>query len=206
MPIQGGAGSELDKTAQQSEASRAKATQPKAVKPAPKPAPSPKPVRECLVVTGLGAKPEAERLIETMAKAGAKGQLRSRQESLPSLNWVLTEKYSSRHLALKALRHFQRRGIDSFLVTQGQWADAISLGLYQSSRLARDAQHRLRQKGIKAHIEPYERSKEVLSVRFPALSDKQATLLRKTVKPKQEGAEKEQIIACEGVASSGKSP
>lgn len=201
-----GTGNKPDGTAQPAEASSPETAQPEVVKKAPKPISSPKPVSQCLVVTGLESKLQAENLINALAKAGANGQLRSRQESLPSLNWVLTEKYPSRHQALQALRHFQRRGIDSFLVTQGQWADAISLGLYQSSRLARDALHRLLRKGIKAHIEPYERSREVFSVRFHALSDKQAALLHKTVKPKQEGAEKEQIIACEGVASSGKSP
>lgn len=199
-------GNTLETSAQTTETSASGAAQSELDTRPPDSAPSPKPASQCLVVTGLGAKPQAERLIKTMAAAGAQGRLRSRQQSLAPLNWVLTDRYSSRRQALKALRHFQRRGIDSFLVTQGQWANAISLGLYQSSRLAREAQHRLGKKGIRVHIEPYTRSREEFFVRFRALSGKQAAVLRKTVKPGQEDAEKERIIACEGVASPDKSP
>jgi len=160
----------------------------------------------CLVVAHIATEERAKSIVSAMGKAGAKGVTGSREEVLPPLNWVLTPRYDSRHAALRALRHFQRQGIDSFLVTEGKWTNAISLGIYHSGDAAHKVVRRLTARGVKARIEPYQRTQQIFFARFPALTPDQVTELRDQVQGSGDRSGAEQIIACQGVASTDKSP
>lgn len=160
----------------------------------------------CLVVVNIDSGSQARALVTDMADQGVKGEVRAREEPLPPLNWVLTPTYHSRSAALKALKSFQRQGVDSFLVTQGDMANAISLGIFQSASAAHQLIKKLKSRGIKARMAPYERSRKVYSARFPGLTRAQAAALRKRVAAPEKPLGNEQIIDCLGVASTDKSP
>ncbi len=163
------------------------------------------PAAVCMLVANIATEDRAKSLVAALDKVGAEGVIGSRQEPLPPLNWVLTRTYGSRHDALRALRNFQRQGIDSFLITEGQWANAISLGIYHSGAAAHKVVRRLAARGVDARIEPYERTQQVFFAKFPALTPDQVTALHRQVKPSSDQSGEEQIIGCQGVASTGKS-
>ncbi|WP_298453458.1 hypothetical protein [uncultured Marinobacter sp.] len=57
------------------------------------------------------------------------------ERPLPSLHWVIIPP-QPRSEALEQFREMQKRGIDSYLVTEGANRNAISLGLFESRRAA----------------------------------------------------------------------
>lgn len=160
----------------------------------------------CLLVVNIDSAAKAKALVTDMAGKGVKGEVRAREEPLPSLHWVLTPKYPDRAAALKALKRFQRQGVDSFLVTRGDMANAISLGIFQSETAAHHLMRKLKSRGIKARMAPYERTRTVYWARFPGLTRDQSAALRKWVAVPEKPPGDEQIIDCQGVASTGKSP
>lgn len=80
--------------------------------------------------------------------------------------WVYLPALSSYKEALTQLKALQKRKIDSFVVTSGQFANAISLGLFSQRALAERHQARMRQEGINAVVEVKDRTRREYWVHF----------------------------------------
>lgn len=68
--------------------------------------------------------------------------------------WVHLPRFSSRKAAFARNQELKRQKIDSFLVTKGERANAISLGIFSTEARAKRLQAILRKKGVDAKIKP----------------------------------------------------
>lgn len=98
----------------------------------------PSPERFCVRLGWFEAAEEAGE-----AAALIRGELDGREVTvteeaspLPPFFWVIIPPSASREAAQQRLTEIQRRGIDSFLVVEGEQANAISLGLFESREAA----------------------------------------------------------------------
>lgn len=73
--------------------------------------------------------------------------------------WVYLPPFADRPQAMRKLRELQARGVDSFLVTEGPGANAISLGSFTNRDSAVGLQSRLRSAGYAAEVK--EESRDV---------------------------------------------
>ena len=80
----------------------------------------------------------------------------------PKEYWVHVPPRRSRQEARKILRDLQRRSIDSFIITSGELAEGISLGLFRKHDSAEGLVARVREYGIPAEI----RIKDELKTEF----------------------------------------
>jgi hypothetical protein len=74
--------------------------------------------------------------------------------------WVYVGPYESREAALAARRDIRGRGIDSFVITEGELVDSISLGVFSREELARNAQRQYRRQIDGVQVRRLERSTE----------------------------------------------
>lgn len=70
----------------------------------------------------------------------------------PSEHWVHIPPRSSREAAMRLLRELQGRNIDSYIITQGELADGISLGLFRVEASAKKVQSDMQALGYPVEI------------------------------------------------------
>ena len=157
---------------------------------------------QCMRIGGLLNRGQAESVIADLPPV--KTQIRPYERVLPPLHWVVTPVYPTRAAATGTLRRLQRAGIDSYLVTEGEQRNAISLGLFHGLSAAQDLAEALRHnQGLRIRILSWERRQTEYAVllRFEKKGIDIAGLSRNV----PENADL-QIIPCESVASPSKTP
>lgn len=96
-------------------------------------------------------------------------RLGSKQSNLPiqkhkdevePLYWVYYPPLGNAQLALRKLREFQSQQIDSFLVTKGEYANAISLGYFSKKASAHSVKVAIQEAGYAAEMKTKKRYKE----------------------------------------------
>lgn len=107
----------------------------------------------------IGPFPEAEVEGVVAGLAAAGFQAAAREVDVPSaiIHWVYIPPSASRELALRQLKELQARSIDSFIVAEGEFARAISLGSFQSRDSAITVQARVRSAGYPAEVQEIRR-------------------------------------------------
>ncbi len=70
----------------------------------------------------------------------------------PSEHWVYIPPRPSRDAAMRLLRELQGRNIDSYIITQGELADGISLGLFRVEASAQKVQRDIQALGYPVEI------------------------------------------------------
>ncbi|ASP37485.1 hypothetical protein CHH28_01815 [Bacterioplanes sanyensis] len=101
---------------------------------------------------------DQQRLNDARARAVAVGlQTRVKRISAPSAEpteyWVHVPPQANRQQARKVLRELQSRRIDSYIITQGELADGVSLGLFRNQSSAENLQNQVRALGIDVRIQ-----------------------------------------------------
>ena len=81
-----------------------------------------------------------------------RGQVRALEVERDRLKWVHVPPAESEEEALRMLRELQSRGVDSFLVSEGDDANAISLGYFASPDSARGLKLKMRDEGYPVEI------------------------------------------------------
>ena len=66
--------------------------------------------------------------------------------------WVHTPPKTSRKLAIKQLRELQRKKIDSFLITEGDLANGVSLGLFSEQARAQKLYKKRKNEGLEVEL------------------------------------------------------
>lgn len=72
-------------------------------------------------------------------------------------NWVLIPPLESRRDALSKLRELQSKGIDSYVMTSGEWSNAISLGLFRRKDSAVGMKDKMNESGYVAELHQIDR-------------------------------------------------
>lgn len=106
----------------------------------------------CPVVGPWSGRGEAERARVQLDAAGLRASVQAVTVHRDHLNWVYLPPYPSRQKALAVLGDLQSHGVDSFIVKDGQYANAISLGYFTSDDSAQGLQLRMRDAGYPAQV------------------------------------------------------
>lgn len=84
--------------------------------------------------------------------AGVSAKVRALAIEKDRLSWVYLPPFESRDRALVVLQELQDRGVDSFIVKDGEDANAISLGYFSSAESAEGLRVKMRNAGYPAFV------------------------------------------------------
>ncbi|MDX1805085.1 MAG: SPOR domain-containing protein [Alcanivorax sp.] len=113
----------------------------------------------CPVIGPWASQADAEAGLTQLKAAGIGGVVRAVTVNKDRLNWVYLPPYQDRKRALRVLHDLQDRGVDSFIVKDGDDANAISLGYFSSKESAEGLRVKMRNAGYPAFVR--ETSKQV---------------------------------------------
>lgn len=122
-------------------------------------------------------------------------------QELPPVHWVYIEAAETREDNVKILKSLQAKRIDSFLVGDGEYAGAISLGYFSKIDSARSVMDEQIEAGYKAHAILKSRTEEAYFLTMNVVdSAKISTDLMENIQLENK-AVKKQEKACKTVAS-----
>lgn len=110
----------------------------------------------CPAVGPLGGD-DLSRVVAALEGAGFPAAIHEVPAPGALVYWVYLPPAASRETAMRRLRELHARGIDSFVVAEGPYAHAISLGSFQSKDSAVGVQGRLRTAGYQAEVQEQRR-------------------------------------------------
>ena len=106
----------------------------------------------CLVVGPFNSSTKADQMQQRLFSLGISSRERSDSEAHGYDHWVHIPPLPGRDAAIRLLRELQGQGIDSFVITQGELANGISLGLFSKEASANKVSSRLLQAGYETSI------------------------------------------------------
>ena len=107
---------------------------------------------QCLVVGPFSSSTRADQMQQRLFSLGISSRERSDSEADGYDHWVHIPPLPSRDAAIRLLRELQGQEIDSFVITQGELANGISLGLFSKEASANKVSSRLLQAGYETRI------------------------------------------------------
>lgn len=120
---------------------------------------------------------------------------------LPTLYWVYIRPLSNEAAAVKELNALQSSEIDSYLVTEGDYKNAISLGVFSQGESANVVARKVRALGYKVEVVLREKTKEQIWLSLEqGVSGQKITELMEKLK-KENILLKTQEKSCQAVAS-----
>ncbi|WP_339460984.1 SPOR domain-containing protein [Pseudomonas sp. EA_105y_Pfl2_R69] len=131
--------------------------------------------------------------------------IRSRVQSMDAAAgvdyWVYLPPLASRQASLRQLRELQARKIDSYIITQGDLSNGISLGIFPRSDSAESVMQRLRDAGYEPLLRELTRAHRSFWVRIAPESRRLAddSLLERLAFDFK--GLQHQLMPCEGIAS-----
>ncbi|MDX1757881.1 MAG: hypothetical protein R3175_17640 [Marinobacter sp.] len=168
----------------------------------------PEPVRYCFVAgrydtveEAQGAKTSLER-----ARTPLSVEVERREQQLEPLHWVIIPPQGSQEQALSLFREVQRRGIDSYLVTEGDQKNAISLGLFESLEAAERVLAQRKSENLNAELAFFPRNQISYALVFEAAYVPDSVELEADLADFGRRFKSVEIKRCEGVATAEKSP
>lgn len=117
-------------------------------------------VQECLVVGPFANVVEVDELQQRLLAVGISSKERAEENSQQEDYWVHIPPLPSRDAAIRQLRELQAQRIDSFVITQGELANGISLGLFSRWEAAKAVKRRLMAAGYVVAIKSLPRVPE----------------------------------------------
>lgn len=108
--------------------------------------------RLCPVVGPWDERTDAEEALKTLLEADYRGRVHGVEVEKERLHWVYLPPFASREKALEKLRELQSRGVDSFVVSEGDDRNAISLGYFSSADSAEGLRLKMNNSGYPAEI------------------------------------------------------
>ncbi|MFK0572821.1 SPOR domain-containing protein [Endozoicomonas sp.] len=117
-------------------------------------------VNQCLVVGPFANVVEVDELQQRLFAVGVSSQEKADDNSQQQDYWVHIPPLPSRDAAIRLLRELQAQRIDSFVITQGELANGISLGLFSRSESAKVVSRRLTNAGYGVAIKSLPRIPE----------------------------------------------
>ena len=122
----------------------------------------------CSAVGPWSDRVKAEQALQELSRKGYSGLTRAVLVDKDRLHWVFLPSYPDRDEAMRVLRELQRRGVDSFIVADGEDANAVSLGYFSSPDSARGLMVKMKTAGYPAQIRDTVRQETEYWVYFDA--------------------------------------
>ncbi|RRJ82183.1 SPOR domain-containing protein [Aestuariirhabdus litorea] len=121
----------------------------------------------CVYLGPFQAAETAETLHQRLMALSVKGEVEVVKVAGEPDFWVFMRPLVSREEALRQLKELQRQKIDSFVVTQGEMKNGISLGLFTQRTSAESVLKRMQSAGYKAEMKLIERYRDEFWVTVP---------------------------------------
>lgn len=114
----------------------------------------------CMYIGPFAEKISAKQVALKLGERASSLPIQLRKEEVEPLYWVYYPPLGNAQLALRKLREFQSQQIDSFLVTKGEYANAISLGYFSKKASAVSVRNNIEEVGYDARMIMRKRYKE----------------------------------------------
>ncbi|MDD0841302.1 SPOR domain-containing protein [Pseudomonas sp. Gutcm_11s] len=154
----------------------------------------------CLFLGSFQQEDGARQVEQRLMALDIQAEVRSVDATAGLDYWVYLAPLASRQASLRQLKELQARRIDSYIITQGDLANGISLGIFPRSDSAESVLQRLRDAGYEPLLRELPRAQRSFWVRIAPesrrLADDAMPQLASDFKELQH-----QIMPCESVAS-----
>ncbi|MDG9925010.1 MULTISPECIES: SPOR domain-containing protein [unclassified Pseudomonas] len=154
----------------------------------------------CLFLGSFQGEDAARQIEQRLIALDIEAQVRAVDAAAGLDYWVYLAPLASRQASLRQLKELQARKIDSYIITQGDLANGISLGIFPRSDSAESVMQRLRDAGYEPMLRELPRAQRSFWVRVAPesrrLADDVLQQLASDFKDLQH-----QIMPCESVAS-----
>lgn len=114
----------------------------------------------CIALGPFADSESVDQIQQRLFSIGIASRERADQNMQAIDHWVHIPPLPSRDSAIRLLRELQAQNIDSFVITQGELANGISLGLFSKESSANAVSRRLIAAGYNAEIKPLSRVPE----------------------------------------------
>ena len=162
---------------------------------------APAPEAICLFLGSFEVAAEAASVEQRLLSLDIQSRVQSMDAAAGVDYWVYLPPLASRQASLRQLRELQARKIDSYIITQGDLANGISLGIFPRSDSAASVMQRLRDAGYEPSLRELTRAHRSFWVRIAPESRRLADdALLQRLAFDFKGLQ-HQLMPCEGVAS-----
>lgn len=154
----------------------------------------------CLFLGSFDGQTQAGLVEQRLLSLDIRADVRSIDAAAGVEYWVYLPPLASRQASLRQLRELQARRIDSYIITQGELANGISLGIFPRSDSAGSVMQRLREVGYEPQMRELSRAHRSFWVR---VSPESRRLADEYLLGKLAGdfaGLQHQLMPCEGVA------
>lgn len=122
----------------------------------------------CLVLGGFDAPERAEQLQQRLLSLDIAARTEAAEASFGADHWVYIPPLASSQASLRLLRELQARKIDSYLITEGELANGILLGVFPRLDSAVSIAEKVRAAGYEPQVRELPRIYQVYWVRVGA--------------------------------------
>jgi hypothetical protein len=142
--------------------------------------------RRCYSVGPLADRIDAKHLKVRAQALGFSSELRGLTTGASIEHWVHIPPQSNRQQSLRLLRELQGRGIDSYIITQGDLAEGISLGLFRNETSAQSLTQKMQDLNYKVVTKKVSRGEKELWLEFPQVAQLTEAMRNRVVGDGQE--------------------
>ncbi|MCO6059066.1 SPOR domain-containing protein [Pseudomonas sp. MOB-449] len=155
----------------------------------------------CLFLGGFEREEQAREVEQRLISLDVRATVQPVDAAAGTDYWVYLAPLASREASLRQLKELQARRIDSYIVTQGDLVNGISLGIFPRLDSAESVMQRLRDSGYEPFMRELSRAHRDYWVRVAPESRRLVddSLLEQL--SQDFSGLKHQLISCEGVAS-----
>lgn len=165
----------------------------------------PSPALHCVRLGWFESEADARAAVEGVSVNGGQIAVERIERPRPPLHWVLIPPQPPAQ-AREAFREIQSRGIDSYLVTEGENSYAISLGLFESRESAESVLEEKKRQNLNAILAIFPRNQISYALVFEAGRFRSPEQVKAAETDYGENFDLVEIRPCEGVATPEKNP
>lgn len=154
----------------------------------------------CLYLGSFEEESKARVVEQRLLSLDIQAEVRSVDAAAGVEYWVYLPPLASRQASLRQLRELQARRIDSYIITQGELANGISLGIFPRNDSANSVMQRLRDVGYEPQIREISRAHRSFWVRVAPESRRLADEFLLGRLAGDFAGLQHQLMPCEGVA------
>lgn len=135
----------------------------------------------CYSVGPLADRIDAKHLKVRAEALGFNSELRGLATGTSIEHWVHIPPQANRQQSLRLLRELQGRGIDSYIITQGDLAEGISLGLFRNEDSAQRLTKKMQGMDYNVVIKEVSRGEKELWLEFPQVTQLTEAMRKRVV-------------------------
>lgn len=135
----------------------------------------------CYSVGPLADRIDAKHLKVRAEALGFNSELRGLATGTSIEHWVHIPPQANRQQSLRLLRELQGRGIDSYIITQGDLAEGISLGLFRNEDSAQRLTKKMQGMDYNVVIKDVSRGEKELWLEFPQVTQLTEAMRKRVV-------------------------